>query len=127
MIEVRVVSERRVHERRGVRRGFPLAPGSRGHRSRALRPGWRSRIGAVVAVTLGPLSILDLASVGEGESIAESFVGSVALARLAERAGYRRVWYAEHHNIPSIASSATAGLIAPVAPPTSTLPLRAGG
>jgi luciferase family oxidoreductase group 1 len=80
-----------------------------------------------VAVTLGPLSILDLASVGEGESIADSFAGSVALARLAERAGYERVWYAEHHNIPSIASSATAVLIAHVAAHTSSIRLGSGG
>jgi luciferase family oxidoreductase group 1 len=51
----------------------------------------------------------------------------VALAQSAERAGYRRVWYAEHHNISSIASSATAVLIAHVAASTSTIRLGAGG
>ncbi|HET9163380.1 MAG TPA: LLM class flavin-dependent oxidoreductase [Solirubrobacterales bacterium] len=74
-----------------------------------------------------PISILDLAAVGRGESIAESFEGSVLLARTAERGGYRRVWYAEHHNIPSIASSATAVLIAHIAAHTSTIRLGAGG
>lgn len=74
-----------------------------------------------------PLSILDLASVGKGESIAESFAGSVALARLAERTGYHRVWYAEHHSIGSIASSATAVLIAHIAAHTSSIRLGAGG
>ena len=74
-----------------------------------------------------PLSILDLAAVGEGESIAESLAGSVLLAQSAERAGYRRVWYAEHHNISSIASSATAVLIAHVAAHTATIRLGAGG
>src|ERR671921_385121 len=74
-----------------------------------------------------PLSILDLAVVGAGESIADAFEGSVALARLAERAGYERVWYAEHHNIGSIASSATAVLIAHVAAHTETIRLGAGG
>jgi alkanesulfonate monooxygenase SsuD/methylene tetrahydromethanopterin reductase-like flavin-dependent oxidoreductase (luciferase family) len=59
------------------------------------------------------LSILDLAPVREGQTAAESFSASVALARLAEDAGYQRVWYAEHHNMPSIASSATSVLIAP--------------
>jgi luciferase family oxidoreductase group 1 len=73
------------------------------------------------------LSILDLAAVGEGESIAESFAGSVELARAAERLGYRRVWYAEHHNIRSIASSATAVLIAHIAASTGTIRLGAGG
>jgi luciferase family oxidoreductase group 1 len=74
-----------------------------------------------------PLSILDLAAVGRGESIAESFAGSVELARVAERTGYRRVWYAEHHNISSIASSATAVLIAHIAGKTGTIRLGSGG
>jgi luciferase family oxidoreductase group 1 len=84
-------------------------------------------VGAAVTETRGPLSILDLASVGQGESIADSFAGSVALARLAEEAGYLRVWYAEHHNIASIASSATAVLIAHVGAHTSTIRLGSGG
>jgi luciferase family oxidoreductase group 1 len=74
-----------------------------------------------------PLSILDLAAVGRDESIATSFEGSVELARVAERAGYKRVWYAEHHNISSIASSATAVLIAHVAAHTETIRLGSGG
>lgn len=74
-----------------------------------------------------PLSILDLAAVGREETIAESFAGSVELARAAERGGYRRVWYAEHHNISSIASSATAVLVAHVAAQTETIRLGAGG
>src|SRR4029079_17402256 len=51
----------------------------------------------------------------------------VALAQLAERLGYARVWYAEHHNIPIIASSATSVLIAHVAAHTKTIRLGAGG
>jgi len=74
-----------------------------------------------------PLSILDLAAVGRNESIADSFAGSVALAQLAERVGYRRIWYAEHHNIRSIASSATAVLIAHIAAHTGTIRLGSGG
>ena len=74
-----------------------------------------------------PLSILDLAAVGREETIAESFAGSVEMARLAERLGYRRVWYAEHHNITSIASSATAVLIAHIAARTESIRLGAGG
>lgn len=74
-----------------------------------------------------PLSLLDLASVGPDETIAESFRGSVALAQLAERLGYRRIWYAEHHSIASIASAATAVLIAHVAANTSKIRLGAGG
>jgi luciferase family oxidoreductase group 1 len=74
-----------------------------------------------------PLSILDLAAVGRNETVAESFAGSVELARAAERGGYRRIWYAEHHNISSIASSATAVLIAHIAARTETIRLGAGG
>jgi luciferase family oxidoreductase group 1 len=74
-----------------------------------------------------PLSILDLAPVRSGETARDSFAASVALARLAEQAGYRRIWYAEHHNMPSIASSATSVLIAHVAAHTERIRLGAGG
>src|SRR5689334_2697388 len=74
-----------------------------------------------------PLSILDLAPVRSGADPQSAFTASVELARLAEGAGYRRVWYAEHHNMPSIASSATAVLIAHVAAHTETIRLGAGG
>ena len=74
-----------------------------------------------------PLSILDLAAVGPNESIGDSFAGSVRLAQVAERLGYQRIWYAEHHNIRSIASSATAVLIAHIAAHTETIRLGAGG
>ena len=74
-----------------------------------------------------PLSILDLATVGRGESVAESLANSVALARRAEELGYRRVWYAEHHNMDRIASSATSVLIGHVAAHTSTIRLGSGG
>jgi luciferase family oxidoreductase group 1 len=80
-----------------------------------------------VATVSAPLSILDLAAVGRHETVAESFAGSVELARLEERCGYRRIWYAEHHNISSIASSATAVLVAHVAAHTETIRLGAGG
>lgn len=74
-----------------------------------------------------PLSILDLAVIGADETAGESLRGSVALARLAEELGYRRVWYAEHHNMPRIASSATSVIIAHVAAHTNTIRLGAGG
>lgn len=73
------------------------------------------------------LSILDLAPIAPGETVAQSFANSVALAQAAERHGYERVWYAEHHNMPSIASSATAVLIGHVAGQTSTIRLGSGG
>ena len=74
-----------------------------------------------------PLSILDLAPIRAGETAGDSFAASVALAREGERHGYLRVWYAEHHNMPSIASSATSVLIAHVAAHTDTIRLGAGG
>lgn len=74
-----------------------------------------------------PLSILDLATTARGESIRDSLEGTVALAQAAEQQGYRRVWYAEHHNIPGIASSATSVLIAHVAAHTRSIRLGSGG
>lgn len=73
------------------------------------------------------LSILDLAPIGRGQTAAESFAASVALAQRAEELGYERVWYAEHHNIAGIASSATSVLIAHVGAQTTTIRLGAGG
>ena len=74
-----------------------------------------------------PLSVLDLAPIAPGGTARESFEGSVALAREAEAHGYTRVWYAEHHNMATIASSATAVLIAHVASQTRSIRLGAGG
>jgi luciferase family oxidoreductase group 1 len=74
-----------------------------------------------------PLSILDLAPIGRGQTAADSIAASVALAQRAEETGYRRVWYAEHHNMPGIASSATSVLIAHVGAQTQRIRLGAGG
>jgi luciferase family oxidoreductase group 1 len=74
-----------------------------------------------------PLSILDLAPINPGQNVGEAIAASVALAQAAERAGYARVWYAEHHNMATIASSATSVLIAHVAAHTSTIRLGSGG
>ena len=76
---------------------------------------------------LVPLSILDLAPVGEGSSPSEALGNSVQLAVTAERLGYRRHWVAEHHNMPGIASSAPAVLIAHLASATSSIRVGAGG
>ncbi len=73
------------------------------------------------------LSILDLAPIGRGQTVSDSFAASVALAQRAEELGYHRVWYAEHHNMPSIASSATSVLIAYIGAQTSSIRLGAGG
>jgi len=74
-----------------------------------------------------PLSVLDLAPIAPGETASSSIAASVALAQRAEEAGYRRVWYAEHHNMAAIASSATSVLIAHVGAQTSSIRLGAGG
>ena len=73
------------------------------------------------------LSILDLAPIGRDQTASDSFEASVALAQRAEQLGYKRVWYAEHHNIASIASSATSVLIAHIGAHTETIRLGAGG
>ena len=77
-----------------------------------------------MAVTL---SILDLAPVHRHETVADALAGSVHLAQRAVALGYRRVWYAEHRNMPRIASAATSVLIAHVAAQTATIRLGAGG
>jgi luciferase family oxidoreductase group 1 len=74
-----------------------------------------------------PLSILDLAPVCEGSDVATSFRNTLDLACHAEKLGYRRYWLAEHHNMPGIASAATAVLIGHVAGGTSTIRVGAGG
>ena len=74
-----------------------------------------------------PLSILDLAPIRRGETTSDSLSASVTLAQRAEQLGYLRVWYAEHHNIATIASSATSVLIAHVAAHTQEIRLGAGG
>ncbi|OLT23029.1 alkane 1-monooxygenase [Pseudonocardia sp. CNS-139] len=74
-----------------------------------------------------PLSILDLATVGEGETVREGLDASVTLAQRAEEWGFRRIWYAEHHNMRSVASSATSVVIGHVAAHTERITLGSGG
>ena len=74
-----------------------------------------------------PFSILDLAPVTEGSDAGQAFRNTLDLAQLGERLGYRRYWLAEHHNMPGIASAATAVLIGHVAGGTSTIRVGAGG
>ena len=62
-----------------------------------------------------PYSILDLAPVCEGSDAAQAFRNTLDLAQHAEGWGYQRYWLAEHHNMPGIASAATAVLIGYVA------------
>ena len=78
-------------------------------------------------MTAVPISILDLAMVGRTETVRDALDGCVTLARKAEALGYERIWYAEHHNMKTIASSATSVLIAHVAAHTETIKLGSGG
>lgn len=73
------------------------------------------------------LSVLDLAPVVEGSTVREALQNSLDLARHAEKLGYNRFWLAEHHNMPGIASAATAVVIAHVAAGTSTIRVGSGG
>jgi luciferase family oxidoreductase group 1 len=74
-----------------------------------------------------PFSILDLAIVGADESVAQGLASCVRTAQRAEELGYTRVWYAEHHNMAAIASSATSVLIAHVAANTDRIRVGSGG
>ena len=74
------------------------------------------------------LSLIDFATIHPDQPVGEALADSVRLARAAEETGrFERIWYAEHHNMPTIASSATAVLIAHVAAHTSTIRLGSGG
>jgi luciferase family oxidoreductase group 1 len=74
-----------------------------------------------------PFSILDLSPVPEGKTAADALHNSLDLARHAERWGYRRFWLAEHHNMPGIASVATAVVIGYIAGGTKTIRVGSGG
>ncbi len=73
------------------------------------------------------LSVLDLSPVGAGVAPSQALRDSVALAQLADRLGYTRYWFAEHHNMASIAASAPEVLIAHIAAVTSRIRVGAGG
>lgn len=74
-----------------------------------------------------PYSLLDLAPVPEGAETADAIRNTLDLAAHAEDWGYHRYWMAEHHNMPGIASSATAVLIGLVAQATRRMRIGAGG
>ncbi|HLP52935.1 MAG TPA: LLM class flavin-dependent oxidoreductase [Chitinophagales bacterium] len=80
-----------------------------------------------MSVTKIPYSILDLATVLAGKTPADSFKSSLDLAQHAEQLNYKRIWFAEHHNMISVASSATAVLIGYIAGGTKTIRVGSGG
>jgi len=73
------------------------------------------------------LSVLDLATVAKGASPADALADTTRLARIVETLGYRRMWVAEHHGMPAVASSAPAVLVGHLADQTTTLRVGAGG
>lgn len=74
-----------------------------------------------------PVSVLDLATIVEGETAADAFKRSMGIAKRAEELGYTRYWFAEHHNMESVASSATSVLIGYIASGTSSIRVGSGG
>jgi luciferase family oxidoreductase group 1 len=74
-----------------------------------------------------PLSVLDLSPITEGSDAGQALRNSLDLARHVEALGYRRFWMAEHHNLPGIASAATAVALAHVASGTEQIKIGAGG
>src|SRR5437762_4740645 len=74
-----------------------------------------------------PFSVLDLSPIAEGRTASDALRNSVELAQHAERLGYKRYWLAEHHNMPGIASAATAVVIAHVAGGTKMIRVGSGG
>jgi luciferase family oxidoreductase group 1 len=73
------------------------------------------------------LSVLDLVPVRSGQSSAGAVAASVRLAQLADRAGYTRYWFAEHHNMPAVASTTPPVLIASIAARTERIRVGSGG
>ena len=76
---------------------------------------------------MATLSVLDLSPVPEGSTPSQSLANTLDLARHTERLGYHRYWLAEHHNMPGVASAATAVVIGHVAAGTRLIRVGAGG
>lgn len=74
-----------------------------------------------------PFSVLDLSPICEGHTASDAFRNTLDLAQNVERLGYQRYWLAEHHNMPGIASAATAVVIGHVAAGTKTIRVGSGG
>jgi luciferase family oxidoreductase group 1 len=74
-----------------------------------------------------PLSVLDLAPIAAGQTAADALAGTTAVARRADALGFKRFWVAEHHNIPSVASTAPETLVAHLAARTGRIRVGSGG
>ncbi|MFE7707917.1 LLM class flavin-dependent oxidoreductase [Streptomyces sp. NPDC057486] len=95
---------------------------NRGDESRG--DGIRGRAEGTASV---PLSVLDLVTVGRGRTATQALRTSVDIAQLAERRGYHRLWVAEHHSMPGVASSSPAVILAHLAARTERIRLGSGG
>src|SRR5690349_6297734 len=73
------------------------------------------------------LSVLDLVPVRAGQTSAQAVAASLALAAHADRLGFRRYWFAEHHNMPSVASTTPPVLVAAAAARSSRIRVGSGG
>lgn len=85
---------------------------------------WRRPVASGMTV---PLSVLDLSPISTGSTRADALAQSTALARHVEALGYQRYWVAEHHNMPGVASSSPAVLIAHLAAHTERIRVGSGG
>lgn len=80
-----------------------------------------------MSTSLPALSVLDLVPVRTGQTSAQAVSASLTLAAHADRLGFRRYWFAEHHNMPSVASTSPSVMIAAVAARTAQIRLGSGG
>src|ERR1700691_4045021 len=96
------------------------------HRTSSLKR-WQPAGRAAMIGSMMPFSVLDLAPIVEGASAADALRNTLELARHAEALGFRRFWVAEHHNMPGIASAATAVVIGHVAAGTHSIRVGSGG
>ncbi|HEV7872099.1 MAG: putative Monooxygenase [Modestobacter sp.] len=74
-----------------------------------------------------PLSVLELSTVGTGQTTVEALAATTQVAQLADRLGYTRIWVAEHHNMPAVASTNPPVLIAHLAAATGRIRVGSGG
>ncbi|WP_243076439.1 LLM class flavin-dependent oxidoreductase [Microbacterium sp. SS28] len=82
---------------------------------------------SATSASVPALSVLDLVPVRAGQTSAEAVAASLALAQRADELGYRRYWFAEHHNMPAVASTTPPVLIAAAATRTARIRVGSGG
>lgn len=74
-----------------------------------------------------PVSVLDLSTVSQGQTSADALAATIALAKRADELGYSRFWTAEHHNMPEVAATSPAVMIAALGAHTSRIRVGSGG